>query len=122
MSSLGRRGQVEPLPALVALSAFAIAISVFATTLQTVPLTGPTTVPEPTVSATLDTISEGTVVRPGRLEDLDGTVPEGTTVVVRANGRTWRWGPDREPAATELRHVPVRTSNGVEPGTVRVSV
>lgn len=113
---------MEPLPALVALAAFAIALSIFATTLQTVPLTGPTGVSDATVTATLDTISEGTVVRPARLPALDGAVPEGTTVVVRADGRSWQWGPDREAAATELRHVLVRTPDGVEPGTLRVSI
>lgn len=122
MSSSARRGQVEPLPALVALAVFAVALSVYGTTLADVPVVRSTEVTDATVDRAVGLISEGTVVQPDRLQRLDGRLPEGTTVVVRADGRQWRWGPVSNASDPfEIRHVLVRTDRGAVPGTLRVS-
>lgn len=124
MFSSARRGQVEPLPALLALATFAIALSLYGTTLEAVPLGGEPTISEGTVESVLETLADGTVVYPDRLDRLDeadGT--ERRAVIVSAAGRTWRQGP-RPPgdADTVRRHVLVDTSDGARPGTLRVSV
>lgn len=122
MSSSTGRAQVEPLPALIAVAVFAVALSMYGTTLEAVPLAGPTDLSDATVDRAIETISEGTVVRPDRLDRLEGRLPDGTTVVVRAAGRQWRWGP--EPAPDDpfvVRNVLVSTANGAVPGVVRVS-
>lgn len=122
MSSSTRRAQVEPLPALIAVAVFALALSVYGTTIEAVPLASQNGVSDATVDRAIETISEGTVIVPDRLDRLQGRLPDGTTVVVRAAGRQWRWGP--APAPDDpfvVRHVLVRTSDGAVPGVVRVS-
>lgn len=142
MFSSARRGQVEPLPALIALAIFALALSMYGTVLQGVPLGVSDDSAEATVTRVTATITEGVVVKPGHLDGLDGRVPPDTTVVLRADGRTWRWGPDgsrdgqsvsgddqsvtretqsgtRETGSV-TRHVLVQTSDGAVPGTLRV--
>lgn len=122
MSSSARRGQVEPLPALVALAVFAVALSLYGTTLTEVPLGRSPELSGASVDRAVGLVSEGTVVQPDRLHRLDGHLPEGTTVVVRADGRQWRWGPvSNESDPFEIRHVLVRTDSGAVPGTLRVS-
>jgi hypothetical protein len=119
--SSARRGQVEPLPALLALAVFAIGLSLYGVTLTDVSLgTGPA-VTDATMARAHDAVSEGPVVVPGRLDELDGTLPEGLSVTLRADGRTWRWGPAIEdPSRTRRTHVLVRTASGEVPGVLRV--
>jgi hypothetical protein len=123
MFSSARRGQVEPLPALLAVAAFAIALSLYGTSLEAVQLRPDPTVSDGAVEGTLATIAEGTVVYPGRLDRLDVGIdgPSHRSVVITAAGRTWRRGP-RPPAdaPSARRHVLVYTHNGTEPGTLRV--
>lgn len=142
MFSSARRGQVEPLPALIALAVFALALSMYGTVLQGVPIGVSDGSSEATVSRVTATITEGVVVIPGRLDGLDGRVPPDTTVVVRADGRSWRWGSevsrdgqsvsgDDQSVTREThsvtretesvtRQVLVQTPDGAVPGTLRV--
>ena len=124
MFSSARRGQVEPLPALLAVAAFAVALSLYGTTLESIPIGPEPTVPDATVTKTIDTLTEGTVVQPDRVPSLAGNVPEGTTVVVRADGHTWQYGPERDPGdgPSTVRRVLVQRPDGAVPGIVRVSV
>ena len=124
MFSSACRGQVEPLPALVALAVFAASLSVYAMTLHAVPLEGERTVDDATVTRVLETTRDGTVVNPNRLSAVETNPASGTTVsvVLRADGRIWRIGPtppDSAPSTT--REVLVRTSDGAVPGRMRVS-
>ena len=122
VSSSACRGQVEPLPALIALAAFALALSMYGTVFAGLDVTGSDDVSEATITRVTDTISEGVVVRPNRLDQLEGRVPAGTAVVIRADGRTWRWGPaGGDGGETVTRQVLVQTSEGAVPGTLRVS-
>lgn len=94
----------------------------YGTVFAGIPLTGSEEVSAATITRVTDTISEGVVVRPGRLDRLDGRVPAETAVVVRADGRTWRWGPEAADGdETVTRQVLVQTSEGSVPGTLRVS-
>lgn len=122
VSSSARRGQVEPLPALIALAVFALALSMYGTVFTGLPLPGDDDVSEATITRVTDTITEGVVVQPDRLDRLEGHVPSGTGVLVRANGRTWGWGPDASRGGESVtRQVLVQTSQGAVPGTLRVS-
>lgn len=108
----------------MAVATFAIALSLYGTTLESVPLGPEPSVPDATVTKTMAVLSEGTVVRPSRLDDLDGQLPAGTTVLIKADGRTWRFGPEREPgySPTTIRRTLVHRPTGAVPGLVRVSV
>ena len=122
MSSSARRGQVEPLPALVAVAAFALALSLYGTTLQGIALGTHSEDPAATETRVRDTLMEGVVVYPDRLNELDGAVPAGTSVVIRAEDRVWRYGPDPGPdEPTVRRHVLVWTDDGTVPGRLEVT-
>lgn len=124
MFSSARRGQVEPLPALLAVAAFAIALSLYGTTLESIPIGPEPAVPDATVTKTMDILTEGTVVQPDRLPSLAGQIPAGTMVVVRADGQTWRYGEEQTPGdgPSTVRRVLVQRPDGVVSGIVRVSV
>jgi len=120
--SSARRGQVEPLPALVAVAAFALALSLYGTTLQGIAVETPQDVPDATEKRVRNTLMEGVVVYPDRLADLDRAVPAGTAVAIRAEGRIWRYGPAPGPDQhTVRRHVLVWTENGTVPGVLEVT-
>lgn len=122
MSSSARRGQVEPLPAMIALAAFAIALSIYGVSVESVPLGQGQSISEATVRTAVDTVSEGVVVRPTRLQRLDGRLPDGTAVTITAGGERWHWGPRHgRDAQTTMRHVLVATDDGARPGVLRVS-
>lgn len=121
MFSLPRRGQVEPLPALLALAVFAIGLSLYGGTLADLPLPTDSTISDATMTRTVGTLSEGAVVVPDRMDALDGAVPQEMAVTLRADGRTWHWGtPPDDPERTRLRNVLVRTERGEVPGVLRV--
>ncbi|MDZ7849307.1 MAG: hypothetical protein U5K70_00325 [Halodesulfurarchaeum sp.] len=121
MFSSARRGQVEPLPALLALAVFAIGLSLYGATLEGVALnTGPE-VSDATMDAAFGTLSEGPVVVPERLETRAADLPDGVAVILRADGRTWvRGNPPETAEKSRRRHVLVRTDSGEVPGTLRV--
>lgn len=121
MFSSARRGQVEPLPALVALAAFAIGLSLYGVTLEGVTLASGPEVSDATMDATYHTLSEGPVVVPARLETRSNDLPEGVAVTLRADGQTWvRGTPPDDPEQSRRRHVLVRTDSGEVPGILRV--
>ncbi len=113
---------MEPLPALIALAVFALALSTYGTVLHGVPLGDSAAGSAATLTRVTETITEGVVVQPDRLDRLDGRVPGGTSVLVRAEGRTWQWGPEAARGGETLtRQVLVQTSAGAVPGTLQVS-
>lgn len=124
MFSSARRGQVEPLPALLALAVFGLSLSVYGTTLHGVTTDPQPTVDDSTVRQVVETVSEGTVVHPGRLSAVETSTPGGdhVSVVVRADGRAWETGPTPpDSASTTTRSVLVQTESGEVPGRLRVS-
>ncbi|MFB6114044.1 MAG: hypothetical protein ABEJ58_08085 [Halodesulfurarchaeum sp.] len=124
MSSSDRRGQVEPLPALLALAVFAIGLSVYGTSLESSLHRGEPTVDDGDVRRVLESLESGTVVQPKRMSRLPMRTPSGehVSVVLRADGRVWRSGPHRpERSATVSRRVLVATPSGVVAGRLRVS-
>ncbi len=122
MSSSARRGQVEPLPALLALAIFAIALSLYGGTIaDVVPGSGPA-VSDATMGTVQSHLTAGPVVVPARVETLDAALADEYTVTLRADGRSWRWGEGVEdPDGTRRRHVLVRTERGEVPGVLRVT-
>ncbi|AOW80639.1 hypothetical protein HTSR_1463 [Halodesulfurarchaeum formicicum] len=122
MFSSAHRGQIEPLPALLAVAIFAIGISLYGVTLSGVPNpTGPE-ITDATVSATAETLGDGSTVVPARMDQLDGTLPPDVGVTLRADGQVWEYNdPPADPDRTRIRHVLVRTATGEQPGLLRVS-
>lgn len=121
MSSSERRAQVEPLPALLAVAVFAIGLSLYGTTIAEVPLGSEPSISDATMQTVRAHLTTGPVVVPERMDRLDATLSEEYRVVLRADGRTWRWGPRIEdPKASRRTHVLVRTDRGELPGVLRV--
>lgn len=108
---------------MIALAVFALALSIYGVSVESVPLDQDRSIAEATVSTAVETLSEGVVVRPSRLHRLDGRLPDGTAVTITAAGQRWHWGPrhGRE-APTRMRHVLVTTPDGARPGILRVRV
>ena len=121
MSSSVRRGQVEPLPALLALAVFAIGLSLYGVTLGGVTLgTGPA-ISDATMDATHGVLAEGPVVLPSRMETRSNELPVDVRVILRADDRTWAHGQGSgDPEQSRRRHVLVRTESGEVPGILRV--
>ena len=92
MFSSGRKGQVEPLPALLALAVFAIGLSLYGVTLDGLPVGSDPGVTDGTMDVTVRTLSEGPVIVPERMDRLSEELPEDVTVLLRADGRTWHGG------------------------------
>lgn len=120
MFSSARRAQVEPLPALLALAVFAIGLSLYGVTLDGLPTGTDPAVSDATMDVAVETLSEGPVVIPDRMDQVPGAVPDGIAVTLRADGRTWRAGAINETADSRRRHVLVRTDEGEVPGVLRV--
>ncbi|MBS3759867.1 DUF7285 family protein [Halodesulfurarchaeum sp.] len=121
MFSSPRRAQVEPLPALLGLAVFAIGVSLYGGTLADQTLPTDTRISDATMTRTVGILSEGSVVVPDRLDDLDGALPQEMAVTLRADGRTWHWGtPPDDAQRTRLRHVLIRSERGEVPGVLRV--
>lgn len=121
MFSSAGRGQVEPLPALVAVSAFVAALGLYAGAIPTVP-NADRPVEGLTLSRTVEDATVGGVLDPAR---LDPEPPSGyrLAIVVRANGRTWRRGPTPPAdAASATTTVLVATDAGESVGRIRVWV
>lgn len=121
MFSSACRGQVHPLPALLALAVFAIGLSLYGVTLEGVTLGSGPAVSDATMAATHGALSEGPVVVPERLETRSSELPDGVAVILRADGRKWIHGtPPADPDRSRRRHVLVRTESGEVPGILRV--
>lgn len=122
MSSSVRRGQVDPIPALVAVSVLIGAIGVYAIAFQSIPLDRDRPVTDRVLSVTVAASSEAGVLDP---RSIEVEPPHGYEVaaVVRASGRTWRRGPSPPGRAeTETAPVLVRTDRGESIGRIRVWV
>lgn len=127
--SSARRAQVEPLPALVAVTVLCLAVGTYATVRADVGFGTGGTAPadavlEETVDSALPTgaaVVDPTGIDPSTLGPSDYEV----AVTVRADGREWSMGPSSPPpdAATATRQVPVRVAAGVvRPGRITVEV
>lgn len=127
--SSARKAQVEPLPALVAVTVICLAIGAFATVRADVALDPGGNAPATTVLAdTVDSAppTDSVVVDPAEI-DPSTSGPSGyeLNVVVEADGHEWSIGPSSPPpdAATASRPVPVRVEPGVvRPGRITVEV
>ena len=122
MSSSASRAQIEPLPALVAVSAFVAAVGLYSGAFATVPLDTDRDIEQRALASVVESASTAGVLSP---EVIQNEPPNGyaMAVVVRADGTAWRTGPappDRASSATEP--VLVRTDRGEQMGRIRVWV
>jgi hypothetical protein len=122
MSSSVSRAQIEPLPALVAVSAFVAAVGLYAGAFSAVPQDTDRNVEERALASVVESATTAGVLSPAAVQN---DPPNGyeMAVVVRADGTVWRTGsapPERAPSATE--QVLVRTDRGEQMGRIRVWV
>ncbi|MFW5965145.1 MAG: DUF7285 family protein [Halodesulfurarchaeum sp.] len=121
MSSSDKRGQVDPLPALLAVALFAIGLSLYGVTLEDARSPISPGISDATMVSAESTLTEGTVVQPSRMDALEGELPADVAVRVRADDREWQHGdPPEDPSATRRQFVLVRTESGEVPGIMRV--
>lgn len=124
--SSARRGQVEPLAALVAVFAVGAGLALYAgVATEALPASG-RNVAEPTLGSVRAAVSDHGVVVPRRLSAGLRAVPEGYAahVAVVATERAWHAGPPPDPAA-DVATVRVTARTGpatVRPATLRVEV
>ncbi|RXK48484.1 DUF7285 family protein [Halorientalis pallida] len=117
--SSGRRGQVEPLAAIVAVFALGVGLTVYAGAVDdALPGTEPRNVAQPTLSAVEDTVETAGVVRPGRLDGTKSAAPAGRrlNVTLTAGDRRWSRGTS-PPDSAQLAST--RVSVGLESGRVQ---
>jgi len=125
--SSARRGQVEPLAAIVAVFALGVGLTIYAGAVEdTFPGTEPRNVAQPTLSAVEDAVETAGVVRPTRLSRVDSVAPAGRrlNVTLTAGGRRWTRG-DRAPASAQRASTRVSVGLGsgrVQPGRLTVRV
>jgi len=122
VSSSAGRAQIEPLPALVAVSAFVAALGFYAVAFHGVPADTDRNVEGLALAHVVASASTGGVLVP---DAIDPEPPHGyeMATVVRADGGVWRTGPrppDGAPSATTTALV--RTDSGEQVGRVRVWV
>jgi len=124
-----RRAQVEPLPALVAVTVLCLALGTYgAVRADVVPDSGRAAPTDAVLSETVDAAppTDAVVVDPTGI-DPSTVGPPGydVAVTVKADGRQWTLGPASPPpdAATASQQVPVQVAPGdVHPGRVTVAV
>ncbi len=121
-----RRGQTEPLAALVALFAVCAGVSLYATVLGGSIPVADRDASEPTLERVRDAAATNGAVRPDALSAAVDAGPDGRRVnaTLAARGRRWSVGPST-PAATDRasRAVSVRLGPGrVAPGRLTVRV
>ncbi|WP_259519262.1 hypothetical protein [Halanaeroarchaeum sp. HSR-CO] len=122
MSSSGSRAQVEPLPALVAVSAFVAALGVYAVAFHDVPTDTDRDVATQALAAVVESASTAGVLNPAAVPD-DGPGGHEMAVVVRADGSEWNTGPEPPAdARSATRQVLVGTDRGEQVGRIRVWV
>lgn len=126
--SSAREAQVEPLPALVAVTVVCLAVGTFATVRADVlPVTSDGGPADAVLADAVDaaTPPDSVVVEPDRL-DAAAVGPTGyeVAVSVTAGDREWTAGPSPPPDATAAsQRVPVRVDAGrVRPGRLTVEV
>ncbi|MFB6133035.1 MAG: hypothetical protein ABEJ44_06495 [Halanaeroarchaeum sp.] len=122
MFSSDSSAQVEPLPALVAVSALVAAIGVYAVAFHGVPTGGDRGVADRALAVEVEAASTAGLLDPTAVVE---TPPAGyeMAAVVRVEGTTW-WSGPRPPdrASTATRPVLVKTAAGEEVGRIRVWV
>lgn len=122
MSSSASRAQVEPLPALVAVSAVVAALGLYAVAFHDVPMDSERDVEEQALSVVVESASTAGVLDPAKVP-VDAPDGYEMAVVVRADGIDRHLGsspPDDARSATT--QVLVRTVRGEQVGRVRVWV
>jgi hypothetical protein len=117
--SSARRGQVEPVAAIVAVFALGVGLTVYAGAVDdALPGTEPRNVAQPTLSAVEDAVERAGVVRPDRLSRVGSVVPAGRrlNVTLTAGERAWSHG---DPAPDSAQRASTRVSVELGPGRVR---
>lgn len=122
MSSSCSRAQVEPLPALVAVSAFVAALGIYAVGFHDVSHDTERDVETQALAAVVESATTAGVLDPAAVP-ADGPDGHEMAVVVRADGSEWTTGPEPpEEARSATRQVLVGTDRGEQVGRVRVWV
>ncbi|SEN25071.1 hypothetical protein SAMN05216388_1002157 [Halorientalis persicus] len=125
--SSARRGQVEPVAAIVAVFALGVGLTIYAGAVDdALPGTEPRNVAQPTLSAVEDAIETDGVVRPTRLTRVTAAAPAGRrlNVTLTAGDRRWTRGAS-PPASAQRARTSVSVDRGpgqVEPGRLTVRV
>jgi len=123
---VGRRGQVEPLAAIVAVFAVGVALSAYAGVLDATLPTPDRNLAEPTVERAERALADAGVVAPDALPARLEVGPDDYRVNLTLDvaGRTWHAGPTPPPRAdAAARPVSVRVAPGrVRPGQLRAEV
>jgi hypothetical protein len=125
--SSGRRAQVEPFAAIVAVFAVGVGLTVYAGALDaSVPATPNRDVARPTIDRVSDRLGHGGVLDPQRLENATEVAPTGyrLNATLTAAGQRWQVGPAPPAAAdTTSERVSVQLAPGqVRPGLLEVRV
>lgn len=122
------RGQVDPLPAIVAVAVVGLAVSLYAVGLDGLPggASEERSTADVTLGAVCERVCDGGTVDPASLDEGLAAAPDGHRLglVLRADGREWTAGPaPPADAGTATRTVTVRLGpNDVVPGRLRVVV
>ena len=125
--SSARRGQVEPVAAIVAVFALGVGLTIYAGAVDdALPGTEPRNVAQPTLSAVEDAIETGGVVRPTRLTRTTAATPAGRRLNVTLTAGDRRWTRGASPPTSAQRastSVSVDLGSGqVRPGRLTVRV
>lgn len=123
-----RRGQTAPIPALVAVLAVCLGISLYAGVLADAVPERDRDLAGPTLDRVADGLTETAVARPGRLSSAVERGPDGYDLraTLTAGGERWSVGPappESGDADEASRGLPVRLGPGeIVPGRLRVVV
>jgi len=122
-----RRGQVEPLAAIVAVFAVGAGLTVYAGVLDgTLPGQDRTQVAEPTLDRLESSVAASGIVEPGELADAQSVAPEGYRLNATLETADDRWQTGPAPPAraqTANERVSVRVEAGrIRPGRLTVRV
>lgn len=124
---IAARGQVDPVPALVAVVAVAAGVGLYAAALDGVPTATSTDRAPVLLERIHDETVDGGVADPDRLDVPSNRTDPRVAVVLSTSESTWRVGTEldrTDPGTTTAsRRVSVRTAPGNnDPGTLRVVV
>jgi hypothetical protein len=117
--SSARRGQVEPVAAIVAVFALGVGLTVYAGAVDdALPGTEPRNVAQPTLSTVEDTVETAGVVQTDRLDRVASAGPAGRrlNVTLTAGDRRWTRGPS---APESAQRASTRVSVGLGSGRVQ---
>jgi len=127
--SSARRGQVEPLAALVAVVAVVAGVSLYAGALADAHPDRPSSAPtvETAADRAVEAIAPAGVARPRRMSELPSVAPEGyrLNATLAAGDARWTVGPPvtKRTASGTIRPTSVRLAPGrIRPGRLRVVI